>query len=260
MFEEGFSTSTVFDTKNQEFLNEEKYFYINKIEIYYTINKKEKSNQNDGILGFFPFFSDRAADKRIRHDSYYNQFISNLKDLKNKLKENELELKKEIIELDEPLSNIKVLYDENSQMIKAIKFTSQNNTLVFGNQEKSKKDFSLLYKKNCFISGMKTTYINTNKGIQYLSYIKCYFGKNEDKNKYNIFQKKLKEPSCFAKLLCFPFKFVYYMIKSFICLISSLIKILLILFLIISPPAYLYWKSQNFYSGKFELSSLNTNL
>ena len=57
MFEEGFSTSTVFDTKNQEFLNEEKYFYINKIEIYYTINKKEKSNQNEGILGFFPFFS-----------------------------------------------------------------------------------------------------------------------------------------------------------------------------------------------------------
>ena len=260
MFEEGFSTSTVFDTKNQEFLNEEKYFYIKSIEIYYTINKQDKSNENEGILGFFPFFSDRAADKRIRQDSYYNQFISNLKDIKKKLKESELELKKEIIDLDEPLANIKVLYDENIQRIKAIKFTSQNNTLVFGNQEKGKKDFSVLFKKNCFISGMKTTYLNTSKGIQYLSYIKCYFGKNEDKNKYNIFQSKLKEPSFFAKLLCFPFKMANFMTKSLICLLLSSIKILLVLFLIMSPPAYLYWKSQNFYSGNFELSSLNTNL
>ena len=62
MFEEGFSTQAIFDTKNQEFLKEEKYYYIKKIEIYHT---------NDGILGFFPFFDDRAADKKIRQDSYH---------------------------------------------------------------------------------------------------------------------------------------------------------------------------------------------
>ena len=250
MIEEGFSTSTIFDTKNQEFLNEEKFYYIKKIEIYHT---------NDGILGFFPFFSDRAADKIIRQNSYYNPFFSNLKDIKKKLKENKKEFKKDIIELSEPLLNIKVLYDENLQIIKTIKFSTQNKSFAFGNQNKDKKEFSLLYKKNCFISGMKTTYLNTNIGIQYLSYIKCYFGKNEDTDKYNIFQKKLKEPSFCTKLLFFPFKLIYFFLKSLICLILSIIKIILILFLIISPPAYVYWKSQNFYNGNFELSSLNTN-
>ena len=102
--------------------------------------------------------------------------------------------------------------------------------------------------------------MNSKDNIPNLSYIKCYFGKNEDKNKYNIFQSKLKEPSFFAKLLCFPFKIANFMTKSLICLLLSSIKILLVLFLIMSPPAYLYWKSQNFYSGNFELSSLNTNL
>ena len=251
MIEEGFSTSTIFDTKNQEFLNEEKFYYIKKIEIYHT---------NDGILGFFPFFSDRAADKIIRQNSYYNPFFLNLKDIKKKLKENKKEFKKDIIELSEPLLNIKVLYDENLQIIKTIKFSTQNKSFAFGNQNKDKKEFSLLYKKNCFISGMKTTYLNTNIGIQYLSYIKCYFGKNEDTDKYNIFQKKLKEPSFCTKLLFFPFKLIYFFLKSLICLILSIIKIILILFLIISPPAYVYWKSQNFYNGNFELSSLNTNL
>ena len=255
MFEEGFSTPTVFDTKNQDFLNEEKYFYINKIEIYHT---------NERILGFFPLFNDRVADKKIKQESYYNQFISNLKDIKQKLQENKKEYKQEIIELAEPLQNIKVLYDQNLQIIKTIRFSSlQNNTLTFGNQNidnKEKEKFSILFKKNCFISGMKTTYINSNEGIPYLSYIKCYFSKNEEIYKYNIFQSKLKEPSFCRKILFFPFKLFYFCIKTFIKLFSSLIKILLILFLILSPPIYLYWKSQNFYTGKFELSSLNTNL
>ena len=56
MIEEGFSTSTIFDTKNQDFLNEKKYYYINKLEVYYT---------NEYILGFFPFFNDRPADKKL---------------------------------------------------------------------------------------------------------------------------------------------------------------------------------------------------
>ena len=63
MFEEGFSTSRIFDTKNQEFLNEEQYFYINKIEIYHT---------TDRIIGFFTFFSDSFADKKIKQNSCYN--------------------------------------------------------------------------------------------------------------------------------------------------------------------------------------------
>ena len=254
MIEEGFSTPTIFDTKNQEFLNDEQYFYINKIEIYHT---------NDRILGFFPLFSDRVADKKIKENSYYNQFISNLKNIKKKLQENKKEIQQEIIDLSEPLQNIKVLYDPNSQIIKTVRFSSQNNALTFGNKNidnKEKEKFSLLFKKNCFITGMKTTYLNSNEGIPYLSYIKCYFGKNEEMYKFNIFQSKLKEPSFFKKLAIFPFKLFNFCLNSFVKLILSLIKIILIIFLILSPPVYLYWKSQNFYKGNFELSSLNTNL
>ena len=251
MIEEGFSTSTIFDTKNQEFLNEEKFFFINKFEIYYT---------DDKILGFFPFFNDRAADKKIQHNSYYNQFISQLKNIKNKLKEKKIQLKQEIIELTEPLSNIKVFYDQNSQLIKSIKISFQNQSFTFGLQNIDKKEYSGIFKKNCFITGMKTTYLNSNEGIQYLSYIKCYFGKNEDLPIYNNFQFELRKPSICRKLVLFPFKFIFKIVKFIIWAFSSLVKISLILFLILSPPIYLYWKSQNFYTGEYELSSLNTDL
>ena len=252
MFEVGFSTSTIFDTKNQEFLNEDKYNFINKFEIYYT---------NDSIIGFFPFFNDRSTDKKIIKDSCYNQFISKLKDIKKKLKEKKKEFKQEIIYLNEPLSNIKVVYDSDSQNIKAIKFSSQNKTYTFGNQNIDiKEKAAVLFKKNCFISGMKITLLNSSEGIPYLSYIKCYFGKSEEMEKYTDYKNMLNEPSFFTKLICFPFKLSYYSIYCFIKLFASLIKLLLILFLIISPPSYFYWKTQNFYSGEFELSSLNTDL
>ena len=251
MFEEGFSTSTIFDTRNQEFLNEEKYFYINKIEIYYT---------NDRIIGFFPMFNDRAADKKIKQNSCYNQFISKLKDIKQKLKESKKEFKQEIIELSEPLSNIKVSYDENLQIITAIKFSSQNKSLAFGNQNDAKEKMSILFKKNCLISGMKTTYLNSNEGIPHLSYIKCYFCKNEDMFKYNQYKNFLNRPSICKKIIIFPFKLIYALMSLFIKILLFLIKTLLIIFLIVSPPSYIYWKSQNLYTGKFELSSLNTDL
>ena len=44
--------------------------------------------------------------------------------------------------------------------------------------------YKVLYKKNYFISGMKTTYLNTNDGIPNLSYIKCHFWKIEEKDKF----------------------------------------------------------------------------
>ena len=75
MFEEGFSTQATFDTKNLEFLNEGKYLFIKNFEVYHT---------NDRIIGFFPFFGDRVADKKIQQNSYYNQFIKNLKNIKKK--------------------------------------------------------------------------------------------------------------------------------------------------------------------------------
>jgi len=56
MFEEGFSTQATFDTKNPEFLKENKYLFIKNFEVYHT---------NERIIGFFPFFGDRVADKKI---------------------------------------------------------------------------------------------------------------------------------------------------------------------------------------------------
>ena len=251
MFEEGFSTSRIFDTKNQDFLNEEQYFYINKIEIYHT---------DDRIIGFFPLFNDRVADKKIKQNSCYNEIISKLKDIRNKLKENKKELKQDIIELNEPLSNIKVLYDQNLQIITTIKFSSQNKSLIFGVQNNENKDkMTMLFKKNCYITGMKVTFLNSNEGIPNLSYIKCYFCKNEDMHKYNNFKNQLNAPSFCRKLLFFPFKLFFYLIRLVINIFLFIIKLLLILFLIISPPCYLYWKTQNLYSGDFELSSLNTD-
>ena len=248
MLEEGFSTSTIFDSKNQDFLKEEKYIYIDKIEIYYT---------DDRIIGFFPLYPDRSANKKIIQNSCYNQIISKLKDIKLKLKKSGKELKKEIILLNEPLSNIKVLYDENSQIIKTIKFSTDNKALTFGSQNiDNKKKLSVLYKKDCFISGMKTCYLNSNDGIPNLSYIKCYFAKNELLYTYNLFKDKLNESSFCTKLILFPFKLCYSTFIFSIKIVFNLFKLLLILFLILSPPAYFYWKSQNFYRGEFEVTSL----
>jgi hypothetical protein len=252
MFEEGFSTSRIFDTKNHEFLNDEQYFSINTIEIYHT---------TDRIIGFFPLFSDRVADKKIKQNSCYNEFISKLKDIKNKLREKKQELKQDIIELDEPLSNIKVYYDQNLQIITTVKFSSQNKSLIFGDQNNDIKDkITVLFKKNCYISGMKVTFLNSNEGIPNLSYIKCFFCKNEDMYKYNDFKNQLNAPSFCRKLILFPFKLVFYLIRLLINISLFFVKFLLILFLILSPPCYLYWKSQNLYSGDFELTSLNTDL
>ena len=81
MFEEGFSTQAIFDTKNQEFLKEDKYLFIKNFEVYHT---KER------IIGFFPFYDDRVADKKIKQDSYYINFISNLSNYKKILKQNNI--------------------------------------------------------------------------------------------------------------------------------------------------------------------------
>jgi penicillin amidase len=107
---------------------------------------------------------------------------------------------------------------------------------------------------------MKVTFLNSNEGIPNLSYIKCFFCKNEDMYKYNDFKNQLKAPSFCRKLILFPFKLIFYLIRLLINISLFFVKFLLILFLILSPPCYLYWKSQNLYSGDFELTSLNTDL
>ena len=250
MFEEGFSTQATFDTKNLEFLNEGKYLFIKNFEVYHT---------NDRIIGFFPFFGDRVADKKIQQNSYYNQFIKNLKNIKKKFKQKKIELKQDIISIEEPLTNIKVVYDENLQNITSIKIVYQNKPLIFGNQNVENKDkYTVLFRKNHFISGIKTSYLNSNDGIPNLSYIKCYFGKTEEINNYLDFNKK---PNLFLPILK-PFSLIltliYYCLYIFIKIFLFIIKLSLIIFLLISPPCYIYYKTQNIYKGNFTISNINS--
>ena len=250
MFEEGFSTQAIFDTKNQEFLKEDKYLFIKNFEVYHT---KER------IIGFFPFYDDRVADKKIKQDSYYINFISNLSNYKKILKQNNIELKKDIINLEEPLNNIKVVYDQDSQNITSIKITYQNKPLIFGKQIDNKDMFKVLFKKNYFINGIKTTYLNSNDGIPNLSYIKCYFYKMEEKNKFFSSRSNSYCFSALFNLFSFFIKFIFYIIYFLIKLFLFLIKLLLILFVILFPPLYIYWKTQNIYSGNFDITKANSD-
>ena len=250
MFEEGFSTQAIFDTKNQEFLNENKYLFIKNFEVYHT---------DDRIIGFFPFYGDRVADKKIKGDSYYNEFMTNLKNIRNKLKQKKIQLKQDIITLEEPLNNIKVLYDQNSQNINSIRITYQNKPLIFGNQNVENKDkYTILFRKNHFINGMKTTYLNSIDGIPNLSYIKCYFGKNEEINKYFDSKKKTNPLIQILKLLKILKNIIYYSIYCSVKVCLFFIKLFLVIFLFLSPPCYLYWKTQNIYTGNYYLSSFNS--
>ena len=250
MIEEGFSTQAIFETKNQEFLKEEKYLFIKNIEVYHT---------TDRIIGFFPFYGDRVADKKIKQDSYYNNFISNLKNFKKILRQKNIELKQDIIYLEEPLNNVKVVYNQDSQNITSIKITYQNKPLIFGKQNIDKDMYKVLYKKNYFISGMKTTYLNTNDGIPNLSYIKCHFWKIEEKDKFFTSNSNWHIFTPIIKLFSFLINFIYYIIYFLIKLCLFFIKLLLIIFVILFPILYIYWKTQNFYSGNFDITKTNSD-
>ena len=250
MFEEGFSTQAIFDTKNQEFLKEDKFLFIKNFEVYYT---------NDRIIGFFPFYGDRVADKKIKKDSYYTNFISNLKNYKNKLKQKNIELKQDIIYLEEPLNNIKAVYDQDSQNIISIKITYQNKPLIFGKQNIENKDmFKALFKKNYFINGMKTTYLNSIDGIPNLSYIKCYFWKLEEKDIFFSSNVNSNFFSPIFKIFSFFIKFIFYIIYFLIKFCLFFIKLLLIIFVLLFPPLYIYLKTQNIYSGNYDITKSNS--
>ena len=250
MLERGFSTQALFDTKNPDLLKEDKYFFIKNLEVYHT---------DDRIIGFFPFFGDRVADKKIKQDSYYNQFMKNLKNIKKIFKQKKINLKQDIIYLEEPLNNIKVVFDENSQNITSIKIVNKGNPIIFGNQKETKDKYVTLFKKNHFISGMKTSYLNSKDNIPNLSFIKCYFGKNEEINKY---LSSNKTGGNLLKYIFFPFifiiKIIYFILYLSFSLILLIVKLSLILIILISPPLYIYYKTQNIYKGNYIISNLNS--
>ena len=60
--EAGFLTKLIYDTKNEEFLKDDIYYCIDKLEVYYT---------NEGILGLFPSYEDKTLNKKIEENSFY---------------------------------------------------------------------------------------------------------------------------------------------------------------------------------------------
>ena len=253
--EEGFLTKLVYDTKNEEFLKEDIYYVIDKLEVYYT---------TEGILGLFPSYEDKELNKKIEENSFYLEFQKNLPEIKSKLKSKKIELKHEITNLSEYIHNIHLIYNEKKQQISTLKIITLNKKVnVYGNFTLfNKHDYTNLNKMGHFITGLKTTYIKTKEGIPYLSYVKCYFGDFEDYNKYyyhndnknccmHLYEK-------FLQMLILPFILFD---KCFVFFLRSLIflfKVSLILSLILGLPVYYYWKTQNILTGKFIISPENS--
>ena len=254
VIEEGFSTKLIYDTMNPEFAKDDIYKCINKLEVYYT---------TEGILGLFPSYELKEMNKQIEANSFYLEFQKNLMDIKNKLKKKNLELKHEITNIDDIIKDIKIIYDENKQQIKALKFSCNKKVNIYGNFTLfNKKDFTLLMKRNNFITGLKTTYLKANDGIPYLSYIKCYFAGFEEYEKYYYNDEKNCCTHLFEKLikiLVFPFILFD---KCFCFFLRSLIlflKLSLVLSLILGIPIYYYWRSQNILNGKFKITEKNSD-
>ena len=254
--EEGFLTKLEYDTKNEEFLKEDIYYCIDKLEVYYT---------TEGILGLFPSYEDQELNKKIEENSFYLEFQKNLSEIKRKLKNKKLELKHEVTNLNEYIHNIHLIYDENKQRISALKIITLNkNVNIYGNFTLfNKHDYTNLNKMGHFITGLKTTYTKTKDGIPYLSYVKGYFGDFDEYNKYyyhndnkncctHLFEK-------FLRALIFPFILFD---KCFVFCVRSLIlisKISFILSLIFGLPVYYYWTTQNILTGNYLITPNNSD-
>ena len=252
----GFLSKLLYDTKNDEFLAEDIYYCIDKLEVYYT---------DEGIIGLFPSYEDKELNKKIEENSFYLEFQKNLPEIKQKLKNKKLVLKHEITNLSEYIQNIHIVFNEKKQQISALKIITLNKKInVYGNFTLfNKYDYSNLNKIGHFITGLKTAYIKNNDGIPYLSYVKCYFGDYEEYNKYyyhndnkncctHLYEK-------FLRMIIFPFILFDKCFVFFLRTLILMFKISIILSLILGLPVYYYWKSQNILTGKFTISSQNSD-
>ena len=252
--EEGFQTEIIYDTKNTEFEKDDIYYSINKLEVYYT---------SESIIGFFPLYEKREMNKKIEQNSFYFEFQKNLPEIEQKLKNQKLELKKEVTTLNDFIQNIKIIYDTHKQQIQALKIDCNDKINIYGNFSLfNKKDYVLLKKANYFITGLKTTYIKSKDGIPYLSFIKCYFGEYND---YDLYYYHNDGKNCCSHFIDRVFNFMklpFILFDKCFCLflrfLLILLKIFLVLSLILGLPIYWYWKSQNIFTGNFIISESNS--
>lgn len=236
----GYLSSKVHDTETSQFIKQKKFLLINKIEVY---------SSDEGIYGFFPFYNIQNYDEEIISKSFYKEFKENYLE---KLKAHELskgiKLNVETVNFykGEVISSMVMHYEEDSKKITAIKFRTQKQTYVFGRKpDLNKKEVSDIRKKDSFLPGFKTSFVLDNN-ICYFSYISPYFEHDENFHKYY----QSKQPSKLGMWLDRQTKW-------FLGLSIALYKLFIILFVVLFPMGFYYFKTQTWTGGEVTVPEYN---
>ena len=257
----GYSTSLIHDTKNSTFIEQGIYPLISKLHCYYT---------DTAIIGIFPLYKDSTLNKSL---GYYNTFIKEWPQIEATLKSKGINVKQETVYFDkgEYITYIKGYYDEHSQKILGVKYsTSKRKANSFGNHTiiNTSKNTVNLAKHGYFITGFRTDYIKDNMKIPHLSYIRVYYDKDENIEKYiptyassgnvsaNTCIKKVM--NFFTSIFAFPFTTVYTVYTYLSMLFTLCVKISIILALLSYPFVLYYQTSQNIQNGVIKVSSRNS--
>jgi penicillin amidase len=228
----GYSMGKVHDTKTNQFVQENIFPLVKRIECYFG---------DDGIYGFFPFFNNEL-DKRILEDSFYKEFEEKYKSKLENLVAGlgKGSVKKQIITFTpaEVIDSFTVSFDESSKKIMAIKIKTTKDKYQIGKTAEFNKNSEVIVRKDYFITGFKTTYF-AEKDLCYLSYISVYY---ENDNNYERYY-KAKIPSMFIQNLS---KKIDYLSN----LTYKWFNYFMLAFLFIFPVLFYYTRSQNIYGGE----------
>ena len=235
----GYSTSKVQDSENNKFAKDGKFITIKKIVCF---------SKNEGIHAFFPYFNS-AEDEIVNSKSFHKDFFQTYLPLLEK-KEGDAKLVKEEIYLlpNEFILSFVLIYEEEQKKITAIKVKTNFTSYSFGNKpELNKKAVSQITKAGNFIPGWKTNYI-LDEGLPYLSFLNPYFEEASYVKRY-INHKPASKLNIYLRKKAKQCEYVF----------STLFKIFLTLFLLISPFLYYYHTSQNIYGGEYLIPDNSLN-
>lgn len=232
-----YNSSKLHDIETSTFAKNEKYLLIKNIECYYS--------KTEGIYGFFPSYDNPAYDNEInsKENCFYNEFKKDyLEKLKAKLG-SELIIEKIYLSKGEHIRNFTVAFEEESKKITALRFSTNKRKISIGKSgDLNNKILTSIHKSDYFIPGFKTSYIHDNN-LCYLSSLQVYYENENNLEKYF----KVKEVSKFSL-------FIKDKTKTINKISSILSKILLVVFIVLFPFLFYYYKSQNLYGGEITLT------
>lgn len=238
--EYGFQTSNFHDSCNIDFTDQNGLCpRINKIDCYYT---------DEYIIGLFPIYDNSSLQKEVQTESYYPEFLKNVKKIEEECNKKNLHFKHEISEFPKGLNlnYIKIIYDDNEHKVLAMKYSTDNNKVnSYGNHTLFKtKDPIMLAKDNHFICGFKSCFLKDNKDVPYLSYIRVHFC---NKIEFNKVQEEIEilninrkcSLRCVYKLFSWPLEAIMKGWRFGMEITDEVIKLIILLGIII-VPVYLY--------------------